>query len=98
MRLPPSGPYLRWPASSTSPVLAIDYGTDFITASLMKPGILFDVLLNTDSKRMITSTVGWKKGDRLLAQDAFNTVRRVSVLILIFVMQGGPNRSSDNAP
>ena len=60
-------------------VLAIDYGTDFITASLMKPGVPFDVLLNKDSKRKISSTVAWKKGDRLFGQDAFNTVRSLSV-------------------
>jgi hypoxia up-regulated 1 len=55
-------------------VLAIDYGIDFITASLMKPGVPFDVLLNKDSKRKISSTVAWKKGDRLFGHDAFNTV------------------------
>ncbi|KIM41799.1 hypothetical protein M413DRAFT_18744 [Hebeloma cylindrosporum] len=57
-------------------VLAIDYGTDFITASLMKPGVPFDVLLNKDSKRKVSSTVAWKKGDRLFGQDAFNTGSR----------------------
>ncbi|KAN0141511.1 hypothetical protein V8E53_000756 [Lactarius tabidus] len=53
-------------------VLAIDYGSDFIKASLMKPGMPFDVLLNKDSKRKIRSSVAWKNGERLFGQDAFN--------------------------
>ncbi|KAF7977890.1 hypothetical protein HWV62_2438 [Athelia sp. TMB] len=56
-------------------VLAIDYGSDWIKASLMKPGVPFDVLLNKDSKRKIQSSVGWKKTDRLFGSDAYNIVR-----------------------
>jgi hypoxia up-regulated 1 len=56
-------------------VLAIDYGSDYIKASLMKPGVPFDVLLNKDSKRKIRSSVAWKNGERLFGQDAFNIVR-----------------------
>ena len=56
-------------------VLAIDYGTDWIKASLMKPGVPFDVLLNKDSKRKIQAAVGWKGSDRLFGTDAFNLVR-----------------------
>jgi len=63
------------PSSTLAAVLAIDYGSDFIKASLMKPGIPFDVLLNKDSKRKIQSTVGWKKSDRLFGADAYNLVR-----------------------
>jgi hypoxia up-regulated 1 len=59
-------------------VLAIDYGTDWIKASLMKPGVPFDVLLNKDSKRKIQSTVGWKNEDRLFGSDAYNVVRTVN--------------------
>lgn len=55
-------------------VLAVDYGTDWIKASLMKPGVPFDVLLNHDSKRKIQSVVGWKGNDRLFGSDAFNIV------------------------
>lgn len=61
--------------SATATVLAIDYGSDWIKASLMKPGVPFDVLLNKDSKRKIQSSVGWKKDDRLFGQDAANLVR-----------------------
>lgn len=68
------------PRLASASVLAIDYGSDFIKASLMKPGIPFDVLLNKDSKRKISSVVAFKKGDRLFGQDAFNLVRRRSAL------------------
>jgi len=64
------------PDSALASVLAIDYGAEFIKASLMKPGVPFDVLLNKDSKRKINSVVSWKNGDRLFGQDAFNIVRK----------------------
>ncbi|KAF8900168.1 Hsp70 protein-domain-containing protein [Gymnopilus junonius] len=68
---------LSWlPHLASASVLAIDYGNDFIKASLMKPGVPFDVLLNKDSKRKISSVVAWKKGDRLFGQDAFNLASR----------------------
>ncbi|KAI9463516.1 Hsp70 protein-domain-containing protein [Russula earlei] len=57
-------------------VLAIDYGSDFIKASLIKPGAPFDVLLDKDSKRKIRSSVAWKNGERLFGQDAFNLATR----------------------
>jgi hypoxia up-regulated 1 len=63
------------PLSVFASVLAIDYGADWIKASLMKPGIPFDVLLNKDSRRKIQSSVAWKNGDRLFGSDAFNLVR-----------------------
>lgn len=63
-----------WSESVLGSILAIDYGADFIKASLMKPGQPFDVLLNRDSKRKIQSSVGWKKNDRLFGQDAANIV------------------------
>jgi hypothetical protein len=62
------------PQATLASVLAIDYGTDWIKASLMKPGVPFDVLLNKDSKRKIQSSVGWKRNDRLFGTDAFNLV------------------------
>ena len=67
---------LSFLASTTvaASVLAIDYGADWIKASLMKPGIPFDVLLNKDSKRKIQSSVAWKNGERLFGSDAFNLV------------------------
>ena len=62
------------PDSVFASVLAIDYGADWIKASLMKPGLPFDVLLNKDSKRKIQSSVGWKNDDRMFGSDAFNLV------------------------
>jgi hypoxia up-regulated 1 len=59
-------------------VLAIDYGSDYIKASLIKPATPFDVLLDKDSKRKIRSSVAWKNGERLFGQDAFNLVRPTS--------------------
>ncbi|KAF9562890.1 actin-like ATPase domain-containing protein [Agrocybe pediades] len=68
---------LSWlPQFALASVLAIDYGNDFIKASLMKPGVPFDVLLNKDSKRKISSVVSWKRDDRLFGQDAFNLASR----------------------
>ncbi|KAK7055392.1 actin-like ATPase domain-containing protein [Favolaschia claudopus] len=64
------------PHSAFASVLAIDYGADWIKASVMSPGIPFDVLLNKDSKRKIQAVVGWKKSDRLFSTDAFNLASR----------------------
>lgn len=61
---------------SLAAVLAIDYGTDWMKASLMKPGVPFDVLLNKDSKRKIQSSVAWKRDDRLFGTDAANLASR----------------------
>ena len=60
--------------SAWASVLAIDYGTDWTKASLMKPGVPFDVLLGKDSKRKIHASVGWNRDDRLFSTDAFNIV------------------------
>src|SRR5215471_7684616 len=60
-------------------LLAIDYGAEWIKASLMKPGVPFDVLLNKDSKRKTQSSVAWKKNDRLFGADAFNLVTHDSL-------------------
>ena len=70
------------PAFAAS-VLAIDYGADYIKASLMKPGLPFDVLLNKDSKRKIHSSVAWKNGERLFGQDAYNLVRTSRAVIAV---------------
>ncbi|KAF7373516.1 Actin-like ATPase domain-containing protein [Mycena sanguinolenta] len=64
------------PRSTLASVLAIDYGTDWMKASVMSPGVPFDVLLNKDSKRKIQASVGWKKTDRLFSTDAFNLASR----------------------
>lgn len=61
---------------SLASILAVDYGSDWIKASLMKPGVPFDVLLNKDSKRKIQSSVAWKKDERLFGSDAANIASR----------------------
>ncbi|KAJ8582398.1 actin-like ATPase domain-containing protein [Rhizopogon salebrosus TDB-379] len=62
--------------SSLASVLAVDYESDWIKASLMKPGVPFDVFLNKDSKRKIQSCVAWKKDERLFGSDATNIASR----------------------
>ncbi|WWC61044.1 uncharacterized protein I303_103622 [Kwoniella dejecticola CBS 10117] len=51
-------------------VLAIDYGAEFTKLSLIKPGVPFDVVLDKDSKRKISSVVGWKRDDRVFGAEA----------------------------
>lgn len=73
------------PLAVEASVLAIDYGADYMKASLMKPGTPFDVLLNKDSKRKVQSVVGWKKSDRIFGGDAFNLVCLLSVFFLVML-------------
>ncbi|KZO97580.1 HSP70-domain-containing protein [Calocera viscosa TUFC12733] len=51
-------------------LLAIDYGAEWTKASLMKPGVPFDVLLTRDSKRKLQSVVGWKGQERQFGSEA----------------------------
>jgi hypothetical protein len=55
-------------------VLAIDYGAEFTKLSLVKPGVPFDVILDRDSKRKISSVVGWKREDRVFGAEGKMTV------------------------
>lgn len=50
-------------------VLAIDYGAEFTKLSLVKPGVPFDVVLDRDSKRKISSVVGWKRDERVFGAE-----------------------------
>ncbi|KAF8622291.1 hypothetical protein AX15_007154 [Amanita polypyramis BW_CC] len=83
------------PQSALAAVLAVDYGSEWIKASLMKPGAPFDVLLNKDSKRKIQASVGWKKDDRVFGQDAFNLAARFPKDSFSYVkyLQGVPYHS-----
>ena len=56
-------------------LLAIDYGTDGFKASLVKPGVPFDVLINKDSKRKTPSLVTLRGEDRSFGAEAANLVR-----------------------
>ncbi|KAG1845991.1 hypothetical protein C8R48DRAFT_616721 [Suillus tomentosus] len=70
--------------SSLASILAVDYGSDWIKASSMKPDVPFDVLLNKDSKRKIQSSVAWKD-ERLFGSDAANIVSTISYNFLPLV-------------
>lgn len=59
-------------------VLAIDYGAEFTKLSLVKPGVPFDVVLDRDSKRKISSVVGWKRDDRVFGAEGKMAVRPIS--------------------
>lgn len=59
---------------ASASLLAIDFGGEWTKASVIKPGVPFDVLLNRDSKRKIQSSVAWKGEERLFAGDAFSIV------------------------
>lgn len=59
-------------------VLAIDYGAEFTKLSLVKPGVPFDVILDRDSKRKITSVVGWKREDRVFGAEGKMSVSSLS--------------------
>ncbi|KAF8547314.1 actin-like ATPase domain-containing protein [Imleria badia] len=82
--------------SSFAAILAIDYGSDWIKASLMKPGLPFDVLLNKDSKRKIQSSVAWKRNDRLFGSDAANLASRFpsDSFTSLKLLQGTPYSSN----
>lgn len=55
-------------------VLAVDYGTEWTKAALVKPGIPMQIVLTRDSKRKEQSVVAFKRGERLYGTDAFNLV------------------------
>ena len=57
-----------------SAVLAIDYGTEWTKAALVKPGIPLQIVLTKDTKRKEQSVVAFKKQERLYGSDAFNLV------------------------
>ena len=64
---------------SYAAVLAIDYGTEWVKAALVKPGIPLQIVLTKDSKRKEQSVVAFKKQERLYGSDAFNLVHHPDV-------------------
>ena len=60
--------------STCAAVLAIDYGTEWTKAALVKPGIPLQIVLTKDTKRKEQSVVSFKKSERLYGTDAFNIV------------------------
>jgi hypoxia up-regulated 1 len=59
---------------SVAAVLAIDYGTEWTKAALVKPGIPLQIVLTKDTKRKEQSVVAFKKQERLYGGDAYNLV------------------------
>ncbi|GAA6007387.1 hypothetical protein JCM11491_004144, partial [Sporobolomyces phaffii] len=64
------------PGAAGASLLAIDYGTDSFKASLVKPGVPFDVLLTKEGKRKVPSLVSIRGEDRVLGGDAANLATR----------------------
>ncbi|GAA5888399.1 hypothetical protein JCM6882_008607 [Rhodosporidiobolus microsporus] len=62
--------------SSAASLLAIDYGTDSFKASLVKPGIPFDVLLTKEGKRKTPAVVSFRGEDRFVGGDAASLATR----------------------
>ena len=62
-------------------VVSIDYGTEWIKAALVKPGMPFDVVLGRDSKRKVQASVAFKgaaaqdgnfaKQEQVIGSDAY---------------------------
>lgn len=69
------------PPAAAMGVVSIDYGTEWIKAALVKPGMPFDVVLSRDSKRKVQATVAFKgkvpadgnlaKQERLIGGEAY---------------------------
>lgn len=55
-------------------LLAIDYGTDSFKASLVKPGVAFDVLVTKEGRRKTQSLVTMRGQDRSFGGEAANLV------------------------
>ena len=59
---------------SCAAVLAIDYGTEWTKAALVKAGMPLQIVLTKDSKRKEQSVVAFKGQERLYGADGFNLV------------------------
>ncbi|GAA6037719.1 hypothetical protein JCM8097_002306 [Rhodosporidiobolus ruineniae] len=62
--------------ASAASLLAVDYGTDSFKASLVKPGIPFDVLLTKEGKRKSPTLVTYRGEERIVGADAGNLATR----------------------
>ncbi|EPX72760.1 heat shock protein Lhs1 [Schizosaccharomyces octosporus yFS286] len=65
-----------WPVVS-APILAIDYGTEWTKAALIKAGIPLELVLTRDTRRKEQSAVGFKGDERLFGVDAANLATRL---------------------
>lgn len=60
--------------AANAAILAIDYGTEWTKAALVKPGIPLEIVLTKDTKRKEQSVIAFKGEERLYGQDAANMV------------------------
>ena len=67
------------PSASAASLLAIDYGTDSFKASLVKPGVPFDVLLTKEGRRKTQAIVTYRNDERFVGGDAESLVRPFSL-------------------
>ncbi|WBW73459.1 ER heat shock protein Lsh1 [Schizosaccharomyces osmophilus] len=65
-----------WPVVS-APILAIDYGTEWTKAALIKAGIPLELVLTRDTRRKEQSAVAFKGDERLFGVDAANLATRL---------------------
>ncbi|GAA5839170.1 hypothetical protein JCM9279_002616 [Rhodotorula babjevae] len=64
------------PSASAASLLAIDYGTDSFKASLVKPGVPFDVLLTKEGRRKTQAIVTYRADERFVGGDAESLATR----------------------
>lgn len=67
-----------------SAVIAIDFGTEWTKAALVKPGIPLEIVLTKDTKRKEQSVIAFKGDERLYGGDAANMVRPISKNLCAF--------------
>lgn len=83
------------PGSLAANLLAVDYGTDSFKASLVKPGVPFDVLLTKEGRRKTPALVSFRGDERFVGSDAQAIVRlqEHNALQSIEIMLTMPSRS-----
>jgi hypoxia up-regulated 1 len=57
-----------------SNVIGIDYGTDWLKVSIIKPGGSIETVLNRESKRKTNAVINIRNGVRTYGLDAINLV------------------------
>ena len=59
---------------SAGSVIGIDFGSEFLKISLVKPGVPLDIVLTLEGKRKQNTMVGYYDGEQLLGLAAENMV------------------------
>lgn len=87
--------YLSLLQIALAAVIAIDYGTEWTKAALVKPGIPLEIVLTKDTKRKEQSVIAFKGQERLYGGDAANMVcRRSSLAIGKWLIRAGGKATS----